>query len=52
MRFLNLREAKKVIEEWRKEYNESRLHRSLKGLSPEKFIKKQAENMALKMAFR
>jgi putative transposase len=50
-RFLNIREAKEKIEEWRKEYNETRPHSSLKGLSPNEFMKKQAEIMALKTAF-
>lgn len=50
-RFLSLREAKEVIEEWRKEYNESRPHRSLKGLSPKEFIKKQEKNTATRPAF-
>lgn len=33
-RFMNIREAKEKIEEWRKDYNESGPHSSLNGLSP------------------
>jgi len=38
-RFYNLQEAIEVIEKWRLEYNENRPHSSLKGLTPNEFIK-------------
>lgn len=35
--FLNLSEARTIIEDWRIEFNTFRPHRSLKGLTPEEF---------------
>ncbi len=35
--FLNLKEARNIIEKWREDYNFYRPHTSLKGLSPEQF---------------
>lgn len=37
--FIALQEAKKIIENWRKEYNTFRPHGSLNGLTPEEFRK-------------
>ena len=37
--FVTLEEAKKIIEDWRLEYNTFRPHGSLKGLTPEEFRK-------------
>lgn len=37
--FLNLEEARKIIEEWRKDYNEFRPHRSLKMKTPNEFAR-------------
>lgn len=37
--FLNIEEAQKEIEEWRKDYNENRPHRSLKMKTPNEFAK-------------
>lgn len=37
--FLNLGEARKEIEKWRKDYNEHRPHRSLKMKTPNQFAK-------------
>jgi len=36
--FNGLEEARAALEEWRKEYNGERPHRSLEGLTPEEFI--------------
>ena len=41
--FVTLGEAKKTIEDWRKEYNTFRPHGSLDGLTPEEFIKTRKE---------
>ena len=35
--FTTLAEARQIIEAWRREYNESRPHRSLNELSPQEF---------------
>lgn len=37
--FSTLEEAKVLIEEWRKEYNNFRLHSSLNSLTPEEFTR-------------
>jgi transposase InsO family protein len=37
--FATLHEAKKIIEDWRLEYNTFRPHGSLNGLTPEEFRK-------------
>jgi putative transposase len=37
--FLDLEEARKIIEEWRLNYNDFRPHRSLDGMTPEAFTK-------------
>jgi len=37
--FVTLQEAKKIIEDWRMEYNTFRPHGSLNGLTPEEFTK-------------
>jgi putative transposase len=37
--FVTLQEAKRIIEDWRVEYNTFRPHGSLNGLTPEEFIK-------------
>lgn len=39
--FLNLTEAKRIIEEWRLDYNENRPHSALGMLTPLQFTKKQ-----------
>ena len=36
--FMNLKHAREVIESWRKDYNESRPHGSLEGLSPKEYL--------------
>ena len=38
--FTNLKEARTIIENWRKEYNEQRPHSGLKGLTPMEFLQK------------
>ncbi len=51
--FRNLPAAKKIIEDWRVEYNANRPHRSLGGLTPEAFAartqKDQTQNKVLVM---
>ncbi|WP_143298985.1 integrase core domain-containing protein, partial [Candidatus Protochlamydia sp. W-9] len=42
--FLNVKDARSTIEKWREDYNEYRLHTSLKGLSPKQFIRSLSEN--------
>lgn len=42
--FLDLHEAKEVIESWRIQYNTLRPHDSLDGLTPEEFMKNQQPN--------
>ena len=41
--FINLDHARRVIEEWRSDYNEVRPHSSLGNLTPDEFIRKEAE---------
>jgi putative transposase len=46
--FTSLREARQVIEAWRREYNQFRPHSALDNLPPEKWRQKQqktAENL-------
>lgn len=43
--FLNLEEARKIIEEWRKDYNENRPHRSLKMKTPNEFARNYINNI-------
>ena len=38
--FLSLEHARKIVEEWRNEYNESRPHSSLENLTPKEFVAK------------
>ena len=45
--FLNLNEAKEVIENWRIEYNTVRPHESLDQLTPEEFVKQYEQNKNL-----
>src|SRR5271170_243638 len=45
--FTDLNEAKKLIEAWRREYNESRPHRSLGERTPNEFASQSAANRAL-----
>lgn len=40
--FSNLFEARTIIENWRIEFNTFRPHRTLKGLTPEEFLKQQS----------
>jgi putative transposase len=41
--FLSLEQAKKLIEEWRIEYNEERPHSSINDLTPKEFAKRQED---------
>lgn len=43
--FLNIEDARKIIEEWRKDYNENRPHRSLKMKTPNEFAKEYLNNI-------
>jgi hypothetical protein len=43
LRSLTLKQARKVIEVWKKDYNNDRLHVSLVELAPQKFIKLAGE---------
>jgi putative transposase len=45
--FLNLKEAKEVIESWRIEYNTVRPHESLDQLTPEEFVNQYEQNKNL-----
>ena len=36
--FISVREAREIIESWRKDYNEARPHSSLNGLTPREFV--------------
>jgi putative transposase len=47
--FASLEQAKKLIEEWRIEYNEERPHSSLNNLTPKEFARRQ-DFMLYKMA--
>ena len=40
--FMNLKHARDIIEDWRKDYNEIRPHSSLKGRTPEEYAKATA----------
>jgi len=40
--FINLKHARDIIEEWRKDYNEVRPHSSLKGRSPKEYAEAMA----------
>jgi len=43
--FINLKHAREVIEEWRKDYNEVRPHSSLKGATPKEYAVMTAETL-------
>ena len=45
--FMNLKEAKQLIEAWRQEYNESRPHRSLSDRTPNEFASEYAASRIL-----
>ncbi len=47
-RFMNIREAREKIEQWRIDYNENRPHSSLNWLTPNEFMKKQINIEVLK----
>ncbi|MBT4791553.1 MAG: IS3 family transposase [Halobacteriovoraceae bacterium] len=44
--FSSLAEAKILIEKWRKEYNEERIHSSLNYLTPKEFVKIEREGVS------
>ena len=43
--FLNLQQARRIIEEWRIDYNIERPHSSLGYLMPEEFLKQKNEKI-------
>ena len=45
--FADLKEAKHLIESWRREFNESRPHASLKDMTPSEFASESAASRAL-----
>lgn len=47
--FINLQEAKQIIEKWREDYNQERPHTSLKGLSPQQFLNSLNEQNKYKL---
>ena len=48
--FSTLAEARRIIEDWRVEYNSVRPHRSLDGLSPEQFLEQKTGSANLQTA--
>ncbi len=48
--FSSLEEAKSRIEEWRREYDQERPHRSLQGLSPDEFVARWRAQEAVQKA--
>lgn len=49
-RFLSLRQARQIIETWRKDYNEVRPHSSLNDLTPQEFARQQQMMTSLQTA--
>ena len=47
--FLSVEHARRVVEEWRIDYNTARPHSSLGNLSPEEFIRQKSENFSTGM---
>lgn len=47
--FRSIEHAKRVIEEWRIDYNETRLHSSLDFLTPKEFAQKEEEDLTGKL---
>jgi putative transposase len=48
--FLSLREAKREIEAWRRDYNEVRPHSSLGNLTPAEFTAKERSTTSAELA--
>jgi putative transposase len=48
--FKDIEEARSVVEEWRREYNQQRPHRSLQGQTPEEFEERWRRKLGLKIA--
>ena len=47
--FLSIEHARRVVEEWRIDYNTARPHSSLGNLTPEEFIRRKSENFSTGM---
>jgi len=47
--FLSLEHARRVVEEWRIDYNTARPHSSLGNLTPDEFIRQKSENFSTGM---
>jgi len=43
--FSSLKEARYIIENWRKEYNEERIHSSINYLTPKEFVKMERKDV-------
>ena len=47
--FMNMANARDVVETWRIDYNETRPHSSLNDLTPNEFINKEQEKLQLNL---
>jgi putative transposase len=47
--FLTLEHARRIVEEWRIDYNTARPHSSLGNLTPEEFIRQETDNFSIGM---
>lgn len=47
--FMNLQEARDIVETWRLDYNTARPHGSLNDLTPEEFVKKEQKKLQLNL---
>ena len=45
--FLNLKEAREIIEKFRNEYNEERIHSSLNYLTPKEIVKMNRKDIQI-----
>ena len=48
--FMSMHDARKIIEDWRIDYNQERPHSGLDYLTPEEFIKKEREKSSMAIA--
>lgn len=49
--FLSLEHARRIVEEWRMDYNNERPHSSLNNLTPEEFIQQEREKLNLEKLY-
>jgi putative transposase len=47
--FLSVEQARRIVEDWRMDYNTARPHSSLGNLTPEEFIRQKSENFSTGM---